>query len=76
LEAIGPDGTGGGAERLIALVEDWKTRTRAVYALLGATTRDELLATDLVLRGRLREFCTDRGVDLRGLASRSEAPRA
>lgn len=76
LETVGPDGKGDGAGRLIALVEDWKVRTRAVFALLGAATRDDLLATDLVLRGRLREFCADRGVDLGGLAARSEAPRA
>ncbi|WP_336659951.1 type 2 isopentenyl-diphosphate Delta-isomerase [Leucobacter sp. USHLN153] len=76
LAAIGHDGEPGGAERLIALVEDWKLRTRALYALLGAATRDELLRTDLIIRGRLREFCADRGVNLRGLALRSEAGRA
>ncbi|WP_053385700.1 type 2 isopentenyl-diphosphate Delta-isomerase [Leucobacter japonicus] len=76
LAAIGHDGDPGGAERLIALITDWQARTRAVYALLGAVTRDELLHTDLILRGRLREFCADRGVDLSGLAQRSEAHRA
>ena len=76
LAAIGNDGEAGGAERLVALVDDWKLRTRAIYALLGAATRDELLATDLILRGRLREFCADRGVDLGALALRSERPRA
>ena len=76
LAAIGHDGETAGGERLIALVDDWKVRTRAVYALLGAASRDELLRTDLILRGRLREFCADRGVDLPALATRSEAPRA
>ncbi|GAA2186477.1 type 2 isopentenyl-diphosphate Delta-isomerase [Leucobacter alluvii] len=75
LAAIGSDGASGGAERLIALVDDWKLRTRAVYALLGAVTRDDLLATDVILRGRLREFCADRGVNLSALALRSEARR-
>ena len=75
LAAIGRDGGSGGAERLVELVSDWKLRTRAVYALLGAATRDDLLRTDLILRGRLREFCTDRGVNISALARRSEAPR-
>lgn len=68
---VGPDGDDAGAERLIRLVEDWKERTRALFALLGAAHRDDLRSTDLTLRGRLREFCESRGVDLGALAQRS-----
>ncbi|MGO1289401.1 MAG: type 2 isopentenyl-diphosphate Delta-isomerase [Cellulosimicrobium funkei] len=69
---VGPDGDDCGAHRLIGLVEDWKDRTRAVFALLGAAHRDDLRATDLIVRGRLREFCESRGVDLTALAQRSD----
>lgn len=71
LAALGADGSGGAAE-LVALVEDWRVRTRALYALLGARTRDDLRSTDLIVRGRLREYCQARGVSLTALANRSE----
>ncbi|UOR01214.1 type 2 isopentenyl-diphosphate Delta-isomerase [Leucobacter allii] len=72
LAAVDPERPGGGAAALIALVEDWRDRTRAVYALLGARERGGLLATDLIVRGALREYCEARGVDVRALATRSE----
>jgi isopentenyl-diphosphate delta-isomerase len=65
--------TDAGAARLIELVGTWKTRYRGIAALLGARTRDDLRTTDLIVRGRLREFCESRGVDLAALARRSEA---
>lgn len=64
-----------GAEALVALISDWTARTRALYALLGATSRDHLRTTDLLVRGRLREFCELRGVDAAALARRSESTR-
>ncbi|SMY12239.1 type 2 isopentenyl-diphosphate Delta-isomerase [Brevibacterium jeotgali] len=72
VSVVGPDGDEGGAHRLISLVEDWTERTRAVFALLGAAHRDDLRSTDVILRGRLREFCESRGVDLAALAQRSD----
>lgn len=70
---LGPDGSDGGADRLITLVDGWKARFRGICALLGATTSDDLRTTDLIARGRLREFCESRGVDVAALARRSDA---
>jgi isopentenyl-diphosphate delta-isomerase len=64
--------TDAGAARLIELVEAWKARYRGICALLGAVTRDDLRTTDLIVRGRLREFCESRGVDLASLARRAD----
>ncbi|HJG80562.1 MAG TPA: type 2 isopentenyl-diphosphate Delta-isomerase [Brevibacterium senegalense] len=65
--------TDAGAARLIELVGTWKARYRGIAALLGAQTRDDLRTTDLIVRGRLRDFCESRGVDLAALARRSES---
>lgn len=70
---LGPDGSDDGADRLIALVDGWKARFRGICALLGATSCDDLRTTDLIARGRLREFCESRGVDVTALARRSDA---
>lgn len=62
----------GGAEGLVEVVNTWKDQTRAVFALLGAETPAELTRTDLLVRGRLGEFCRLRGIDLEALSRRSE----
>lgn len=61
----------GGAEGVVALVEDWAEQTRALLALLGARSAAELTTTDLLVRGRLGEFCRLRGVDAAALSNRS-----
>ncbi len=65
----------GGAEALVPLVRDWTGQTAAIMALLGARTPADLTGTDLLVRGRLGEFCRLRGVDLVGLAHRSTGDR-
>ncbi|MFT4232772.1 MAG: type 2 isopentenyl-diphosphate Delta-isomerase [Leucobacter sp.] len=61
----------GGAEALVPLIERWIAQTTAILALLGAETPADLASTDLIVRGRLAEFCRLRGVDLAALAARS-----
>lgn len=65
----------GGAEALVPLVRDWTEQTAALMALLGARTPADLTGTDLLVRGRLAEFCRLRGVDLLALADRSTGGR-
>ena len=66
----------GGAEALVPLVRRWLEQTTAILALLGAARPADLAATDLLVRGRLAEFCRLRGVDLPALARRSDTARA
>lgn len=61
----------GGEERLIALIRTWQEHTRDLAALLGAATAAELTTTDLLIRGRLREFCDLRGIDAAAWSSRT-----
>lgn len=61
----------GGAEALVPLVRTWKRQLVALLRLLGASDTTDLPTTDLLVRGRLREFCELRGVDVQALARRS-----
>lgn len=51
----------------------WIARLREMYALLGAASTAELQQTDLLLRGRVREYCQLREIDPAGFARRSQA---
>ena len=79
--AVGVAGTfletvrGGGAEALVPLIEQWRSQTTAILALLGAPTPAALAANDILIRGRLAEYCLLRGIDLAALARRSSARR-
>ena len=67
--------TEGGAEALVPLVQRWLTQLRQLHALLGAAEPSELRHTDLLLRGRIKEFCELRGIDPSGFSHRrDEAP--
>lgn len=76
-KAVGVAGTfleavrSGGAEELIALVGKWHAQTTAILALLGAATPAQLTSTDMLIRGRLAEYCQLRGIDTAGYARRS-----
>ncbi|RGE24194.1 type 2 isopentenyl-diphosphate Delta-isomerase [Leucobacter sp. wl10] len=61
----------GGAEALVPLIERWIGQTTAILALLGAATPAELASTDLLVRGRLGEFCRLRSIDTAAFAARS-----
>lgn len=75
--AVGVAGTfletvlAGGAEALVQQTKQWQDQTAALYALLGAARSDDLTATDLIVRGRLAEFCRQRGIDTGALTRRS-----
>lgn len=63
----------GGAEALIPLIDRWFEQTTAILALLGAPTPSVLSSTDILVRGRLAEYCLLRGIDAAALARRSSA---
>ncbi|MYM18898.1 type 2 isopentenyl-diphosphate Delta-isomerase [Brevibacterium sp. 5221] len=60
----------GGAEELGGLIRAWRRQTAELAALLGAQGPDGLLRTDVLVRGRLREYCELRGIDARAYARR------
>lgn len=61
----------GGADHLVEVVNTWQSQTRALFALLGAETAEDLTRTDLLTRGRLGEFCRLRGINVEALSRRS-----
>lgn len=65
----------GGAEALIPHVHRWCEQLRQLHALLGAAGPAELVHTDLLLRGRVQEFCTLRGLDAGAMSRRRERSR-
>ncbi|MEU5691853.1 phosphomevalonate kinase [Actinosynnema sp. NPDC020468] len=77
--AVGASGTflktvlDGGPDALIARISGWLDQIAALMTALGARTPAELAGCDVLIRGALREFCADRGVDLRGSATRTRA---
>lgn len=60
-----------GAEGLIRLIGDWRARIRELMVLLGARTPRDLLATDVLLRGNVGEYCDLRGIDAGAYSRRS-----
>ncbi|MGI6879859.1 type 2 isopentenyl-diphosphate Delta-isomerase [Microbacterium sp. gxy059] len=62
----------GDAETAVAAAHDWIVRLRGVLALLGAASPSDLARTDLLLRGRVREFCDLRGIDAGAFARRAD----
>lgn len=62
-----------GAEGLIELVKGWQQHAVELSALLGARSIAELGRTDLLVRGRLREYCELRGIDAAACSRRSES---
>ncbi|MFV0433772.1 MAG: type 2 isopentenyl-diphosphate Delta-isomerase [Leucobacter sp.] len=62
----------GGAESLVRVIRDWREQTTELFALLGATRAEKLSATDVLVRGRLGEFCRLRGIDASRLSDRSQ----
>ncbi|MFE5775061.1 type 2 isopentenyl-diphosphate Delta-isomerase [Brachybacterium sp. NPDC056505] len=63
----------GGPDGLVELIGSWQRHTRELAALLGARTAADLESTDVLVRGRLREFCTLRGIDASACARRKQA---
>lgn len=62
-----------GLDALIAEIRRWQNQLRQLMALVGATTVADLRQCDVILSGRLREYCELRGVDVAAFAQRSQA---
>ena len=60
-----------GAATLVPLIRTWLDQIAALCALLGVSRPSELTTTDLLVRGRLAEFCRLREIDLPALSQRS-----
>ncbi|WP_083713546.1 type 2 isopentenyl-diphosphate Delta-isomerase [Brachybacterium sp. P6-10-X1] len=60
----------GDAEHATAVIRGWLSQLRELMALFGARTPAELTRTDLLLRGRVREFCELTGLDAARYARR------
>lgn len=61
----------GGADALTPVIEEWLDQLRQLLVLLGARTPADLMRTDVLLRGEVREFCQLRGIDAGGYSARS-----
>jgi isopentenyl-diphosphate delta-isomerase len=61
----------GGAEALIDRIRTWQSHLRDLMALLGAADVPALAGTDLLVRGRLKEYCELRGIDPAAYARRT-----
>jgi isopentenyl-diphosphate delta-isomerase len=60
-----------GPSALIAQISAWLDQLAALMTALGARTPAQLARCDVLIRGALRTFCADRGIETRGLATRS-----
>lgn len=63
----------GTPETLTDEIRSWLDQLRMLHAMLGAATPADLTNTDLLVRGRVREFATLRGIDVAALSDRSGA---
>ncbi|MGO2111318.1 MAG: type 2 isopentenyl-diphosphate Delta-isomerase [Pseudoclavibacter sp.] len=52
-----------GEDRAVEVVTAWRDHLRQLHAMLGAATPADLAGRDVLLRGRVREFCELRGID-------------
>lgn len=65
----------GGAEALVTRLNAWLEQVAELMAMLGARSPAELESTDLLLRGRVREFCELVGIDAAAFTRRGEPVR-
>jgi isopentenyl-diphosphate delta-isomerase len=61
------------AARLVEEIEVWRSHLAALHGLLGARTPAELMTTDVLVRGTVREFAALRGIDVGALTRRTIA---
>ncbi|SHN26370.1 type 2 isopentenyl-diphosphate Delta-isomerase [Actinacidiphila paucisporea] len=61
----------GGVPALISQISAWLDQVEALMTALGARTPSDLTQCDVLVRGDLRAFCADRGIETRRLATRS-----
>jgi len=60
----------GGVAALTSQISAWLDQLEALMTALGARTPSDLSRSDVLVHGDLRAFCTDRGIDIRRLATR------
>ncbi|GGN44860.1 isopentenyl-diphosphate delta-isomerase [Actinoplanes campanulatus] len=65
----------GGPPALIALISGWLDQLKALMTALGARNPAELTRCDVLISDGLRDFCADRDIDIRRLATRSRSHR-
>ena len=63
----------GGVPALMALISGWLDQIEALMTALGARTPADLTRCDVLVRGDLRAFCAERGIETRRLATRSRS---
>lgn len=63
----------GGVEQLVEQITTWLDQLTAVMTVLGARGTTSLTDCDLVVRGDLRAYCVNRGIDTTVLAIRSRS---
>lgn len=61
--------------RAVERVTRWRAQLVDLLALVGAPTPADLTSSDVLLRGRVREFCELRGLDAGSYARRTGAAR-
>ena len=62
----------GDAEHTTQVIRGWLTQLTELMGLFGAETPEALGRTDLLLRGRVREFCELSGIDAAAFARRGD----
>lgn len=62
-----------GAEGLIKLINSWRDHLTALFALLGCQSVADLQHTDLLVHGRVAEFCAQNRIDTARFTLRSES---
>lgn len=62
-----------GCDGLAAELTRWRTELTHVYSLLGAQSTQDLMRTDLLITGRVREAAVARGLDPDAYSDRTDA---
>lgn len=62
-----------GVPGLIARISTWLDQLAALMTVLGARTPADLARCDVLIRGDLRSFCVDRGIETRWLTTRASS---
>ncbi|GAA3677390.1 type 2 isopentenyl-diphosphate Delta-isomerase [Lentzea roselyniae] len=58
----------GGPDALIAQITAWLDQIKSIMTVLGARTPADLSRCEVRIRGELRDFCADRGIDVHRFA--------
>lgn len=59
-------------DHAIEVVESWKYQIKSIMALLGVKNIEELRKKDLVISGKLRDWCQTRNIDYKHFANRNK----